>query len=186
MPQNFKSMRLIQKSAQRDFSSAEYLSYFCRIITFPILENKHHFRAPLLWAGLLLFGLLGAAFDLPAQSKKFLATDEYRNEVFTLELRADQTYRLEERYLDGSMWVDEGSWVQEGAEIRLKSAKKTARKHNFLEFKSTYKFKNDVFTLAGKRLTYGDKGQQKLNKHYRELEIKELEVVMPVQRMEKE
>jgi hypothetical protein len=175
MPQNIKPMRSNRKSEVAVFSSAGYLSYFCKIIFFPALENKPHFRGPLVWVGLLLFSLLATAFDLPAQTKKYLATDEYRNEVFTLELRSDQSYRLEERYLDGSIWVDEGSWEREGNEIKLRSFKKTARKHNFLTFKPTYKFKGDVFKLVNGQLQYGTKGQQKLNGHYRELAIKQVE-----------
>ena len=149
-------------------------SYFCSSTNIPILENRVSYRLfvmPwLLSAGLLL--VLGFANVASAQT--YEAKDEYRNVVFTLTLKADQTYHLEEKYLDGSSWADSGSWVREANEISLKSFAKTQRQHYYLKFKKAYKFKGDAFTIEGMRLIYTKKGNQKLNAHYHDLKISQL------------
>ncbi len=99
------------------------------------------------------------------------AYDEYKNLVFTLVLQPDKTYTFNENFLDGSVWKDEGTWVQIREQRLLTSSKKTKRAHNYLTFKSSFKFKGDAFKVVGDTLVYAGKGNQKANDYFKKLQI---------------
>lgn len=148
--------------------------YFCFSLNIPKLEIFTSFWR---FSSFRLFGLMwlcGMLFMTHAKAQTYEAKDEYRNVIFTLTLKPNLTYHIEERYLDGSTWVDSGVWQRTQNRLVLKSSEKTHRKHNYLKFKKAFKFKEDVFEVAGDRLLYGVKGNTKLNAHYQELEIRQI------------
>jgi hypothetical protein len=150
--------------------------YFCTSSKFQKLENHISLRALVRACRLTLALLLSMLFANGLSAQIYEAKDEYKNLIFTLTLKQDQTYQLEERFLDGSKWVDAGSWEKEQNELILKSFIKSTRKHYYLKFKRAYKFKEDAFRMEGDRLVYTDKGNRKLNGYYRELVIRQLPV----------
>jgi len=157
--------------------------YFCASLKYQKLENHFSKHALVRACRLTLALLLSMSFVNGLSAQVYEAKDEYRNLIFTLTLNQDQTYQLEEGFLDGSKWVDAGNWEKEQNELILKSFIKTTRKHYYLKFKRVLKFKGDAFRIEGDNLVYTDKGNQKLNGYYRELVIRQLPAVVNPQNL---
>jgi hypothetical protein len=174
MTQNLEGMSDYLKFATNKKNLDKMILYFCNSMNSPKLEIFLSLRQLSVKWLVSLGLLLGMGFGYAVEAQTYEAKDEYKNIVFTLTLKADQTYHFEEKYLDGSVWIDSGKWVQEGEELILHSFEKTTRKHYYLQFKKAYKFKGDVFRVEEKLLHYTKKGNQKLNGHYHELKISQL------------
>jgi len=174
MTQNLEGMSDYLNCAINKKNLYKMFLYFCHSKNIPKLEFNLSFRKISMTFLLSLGLLLAMGFGHAVVAQTYEAKDEYKNIVFTLTLKADQTYHFEEKYLDGSVWVDSGKWVQEDKELILHSFEKTTRKHYYLKFKKAYKFKGDAFRIEGKQLHYTPKGNQKLHAHYRELKISQL------------
>jgi hypothetical protein len=89
----------------------------------------------------------------PARIKSvYVGKDAFNNELLRLYLYTDNSYRYEERFIDGSALLDSGIWVMRNKEIILTSSAKTKRQHHFLQFEKVYKFRKEVFEQVGDKL----------------------------------
>jgi len=84
--------------------------YLCASSNFQKLENYIAIRALVRAFRLTLALLLSMSFANGLSAQIYEAKDAYKNLIFTLTLKEDQTYQLEERFLDGSKWEDAGNW----------------------------------------------------------------------------
>lgn len=111
--------------------------------------------------------LIASAESLYAQVK-LKAFDSYGNTMVELLLLDDGTFKLNERFLDGSTLKDEGIWTRKGAEIVLMSPNKSTREHALMEFKKEKKFNGERMLLKEGAVQFQGKWKRRSTAYFKE------------------
>lgn len=114
---------------------------------------------------LLVFVLVSFGFTDQAINASYVGSDEYSNQLISLQLNADNTYLYKENFLDGSELVDKGEWSRNKEILILESSRKTKRVHQSQNFKKSYKFRGEKFLMKADGLEYMWTNKRNVNQY---------------------